>query len=438
MDTIAAVATPSGRGGIGIIRLSGAGAKGIAQKLCGSGTPFAARYAHHVSFLDSDGSVLDSGLLLYFPAPASYTGEDVIELQAHGSPVLLRALLERVLALGARLAAPGEFTRRAVENGKLHLEQAEAVAACIDAATLRAARQAQRHLQGEFGRQINALMEALTGLLAHVEACLDFPEEEIPVLLYEQLRSGVQETVVQPIDRLLATSDFGERLFQGVTVVILGAPNVGKSTLLNLLAGRERAIVSAQPGTTRDILEVDFELHGIPVRLLDTAGLRESSDLIEQEGVKRAQAAAQCADITVAMADASDADTWLLRADADIHVMNKCDLASGGHDFPERYRLISAHTGEGVESLLAHLATLLGEVPAGEEGLLVTSRRHREQLELARYHLLRGEGLLGDAMALDLLALEWRRAWSCMGEILGIGDVEHILDRIFSQFCVGK
>ncbi len=438
MDTITAIATPSGRAGVGIIRLSGADAETIARELCRTTKSFAARYAQHLSFFDADGAVLDSGLLLHFPAPASYTGEDVIELQAHGSPVLLCALLERVITLGARLAEPGAFTRRAVENGKLHLEQAEAVAACIDAATLRAARQAQRHLQGEFGRQISAWMDELTGLLAHVEACLDFPEEEIPDLLFEQLRAGLEDVLLEPIDKALATSGFGERLFQGATVAIIGAPNVGKSTLLNLLSGRDRAIISPQPGTTRDVLEVDFELHGIPVRLIDTAGLRESSDMIEQEGVKRARAAAQCADITIVMADATNADTWDVVADADTYVMNKCDLVDDMRSLPERYRVISAHSGEGVEQLLTHVAAQLGEIPADEEGLLVTSRRHRQLLVRARSHLISGGGMLGEAMSLDLVALEWRRAWACMGEILGIGDVEHILDRVFSQFCIGK
>ncbi len=442
MDTIAAIATPSGRGGVGIIRISGSAAHDLAQELTGISTPFAARYAQLVSFFDADGRVLDSGLLLYFSAPHSYTGEDVVELQAHGSQVLLQALLDRVLDLGAKLAEPGEFTRRAVDNGKLHLEQAEAVAACIDAATLRAARQAQLHLQGEFGRQISALMDVLTGLVAHIEACLDFPEEEVPPLLFDQLRSRLDDELIKPIDTALRSADFGERLFEGASVAIIGAPNVGKSTLLNRLSGRERAIVSPLPGTTRDVLEVDFEVSGIPVRLLDTAGVRESDDVVEQEGVRRAQAAAQTADLTIFIADVADVSTWQA-ADADICVMNKCDLlaadGSGGvQPIPDCFLRISADSGAGVDDLLARMAALLGEIPAGEEGLLVTSKRHRQQLLSTKEHLLRGRTMLGDAEKLDLAALEWRQAWSSLGEILGIGDVEHILDRIFSEFCIGK
>jgi len=438
MDTIAAIATPPGRGGVGMIRLSGPDACRIAQRLAAHVEDFTPRFARLASFYDADHVVLDQGLVLFFPGPASYTGDDVIELQAHGSPVLLRALLERTYDLGARPALPGEFTRRAVENGKLNLEQAEAVAACIDAATLRAARQAQRHLQGEFGRRINDLMHELTGLVAHVEACLDFPEEDVPPLFFQQLRTGLQEKLLIPIDAVLTTSSFGERLFQGVSIAIVGAPNVGKSTLMNLLSGRDRSITSSQPGTTRDIVEVDFELHGIPARLLDTAGLRESDDVIEQEGVRRARAAAASADMIIAMADASNPDTWDIWQEADVYIMNKADLLNGATDLPDRYRLISASSGEGVEAMIDALAVCLGEIPASEEGLLVTSSRHRQQLELARDHLQRGETLLGDAMSMDLVAMEWRSAWSCMGEVLGLGDVEHILDRVFSDFCIGK
>jgi len=421
-----------------MIRLSGPRAHDIAQSLCALHRPISTRYAGLVRFHDADGTVLDSGIVLFFAAPASYTGDDVVELQAHGSPVLLQALLQRVFELGARPALPGEFSRRAVENGKMNLEQAEAVAACIDAATLRAARQAQRHLQGDFGRHVSELMDRLTGLVAHIEACLDFPEEDVPPLFFEQLRQNLEDNLLQPITSVLATSDFGERLFQGVSVAIVGAPNVGKSTLLNLLSGRERAITSAQPGTTRDVLEVDFELHGIPVRLLDTAGLRDSGDGIEQEGIKRARAAAGMADLIIALSDASEPGTWDVWPAADCHIMNKSDLVDAGTVIPDRFCLISARSGEGVEELVNDLASRLGEIPASEEGLLITSSRHRRQLEVARDHLLSGEAMLGDQESMDLVAMEWRRAWSSMGEILGLGDVEHILDRIFSEFCIGK
>jgi len=396
------------------------------------------RNAYFSPFLDAGGKTIDEGVVLYFKAPRSYTGEDVVELQAHGSPVLLNVLLQRMLILGARLAAPGEFTRRAVENGKMHLEQAEAVAACIDAVTLRAARQAERHLQGEFGRQINSLMDKVTGLLAHVEACLDFPEEEIPPLLFDQLCEQMNREVLVPIENSLATARFGERLFQGVTAAIIGAPNVGKSSLLNRLAGRERAIVSSVPGTTRDTLEVDFEVQGIPVRLVDTAGMRNSGDAIEQEGVRRARDAASVADVTVFVADVSQKETWEVEAQADIKVMNKCDLLDKGTAVSNKFIPVSAHNGAGIDALLERLAQHLNVVPAGEEGLLVTRERHRQLLARAREHALQGCSLLNGAVRLDLAAFEWRQTWSALGEILGMGDVEQILDRIFSEFCIGK
>jgi len=437
-DTIAAIATPPGRGGIGIIRISGPLARSVAQRLSPGLHELNARHAHFSRWLDENGEQIDAGLSLYFPAPHSYTGEDVLELHSHGSPVVLRALLEGVLALGCRPAGPGEFTRRAVENGKMDLSQAEAVAACIDAATLRAARQAQRHLQGEFGRHIDSLMQAITGVVAHVEACLDFPEEEVPALLFERLRDETEQRILAPIRQSLATAGFGERLFDGVSVAIIGPPNVGKSSLLNRLAGHDRAIVSDTPGTTRDVLEVDFEIQGIPARLVDTAGMRTTTDFIEEEGVRRARKAAAAADIVIYVADAARPDTWQPEDAADLLLLNKADLLPDDAATPAGYLRVCALTGAGVDTMLAALAARLGTMPAAEEGILVTRARHRQALERAVVHIEKGLALLGPEDQLELVALEWRQAWSALGEILGIGDVEDILARIFSEFCIGK
>lgn len=437
ISTIAAVATPPGRGGVGIIRISGPDAAPISLQLCCRKSAWKPRHAHFTRFLDGEGETIDAGLLIYFPAPLSYTGEDVIECQVHGSPVLIQSLLQRLFELGAEAAEPGAFSRRAVENGRMDLSQAEAVAACIDAATDRAARQAQRHLQGEFGRLIDGLMHALTGVVAHIEACLDFPEEEIPDLLSTQMRETVETQLLAPIGRLLEGASFGERLFDGAQVAIIGAPNVGKSSLMNALSGRDRAIVSDTAGTTRDVLELDFEVHGIPVRLLDTAGLRESGDDIEQEGVRRARHAAGGADVVIFVADAARPETWSSAETAQLKVMNKIDLAAdagGAEDFLP----VSVYQGSGMAELIDRLAELLGEMQAGEEGLLVTRHRHEQCLRRTKEHLEHSLGMLDHQDRWELVALEWRRAWSCLGEIVGIGDVEAILDRVFSQFCIGK
>lgn len=435
-STIAAIATPSGRGGVGIIRLSGPQALTIAAALSRESLQLKPRQATLASWFDDDGGALDSGLLLFFPKPHSYTGEDVVELHAHGSPVVLQALLQRLFDLGARPAEPGEFTRRAVLNGKMDLSQAEAVAACIDAATVRAAKQAQQQLHGEFARHIHTLMDTLTGLVAHVEACLDFPEEDVPRILYVQLRDRVEKELLAPMDRLIEGARLGQHLIAGARAAIIGAPNVGKSSLLNRLAGSDRAIVSELAGTTRDTVEVDFEVHGIPILLVDTAGLREASDPVEQEGVRRAKAAAGGADVVIFVAAADDPQTWKCSHAADIRVLNKVDLL-GEQAVPESFVPTSAKSGEGIEALTEMLARMLGD-RENDEGPLVTRERHRLALVDARRHAHAGLGLLGKEEELDLVALEWRRAWSSLGKILGIGDVEQILDRVFAEFCIGK
>jgi len=441
MSTIAAIATPAGRGGIGIVRLSGSRAAEIVISMLGDNNFPEARKAHYCEWIDADGLVIDSGITLYFPAPNSYTGEDVVELQGHGSPVILQALLQRTIELGAKPAEPGEFTRRAVENGRMDLSQAEAVIDVIDAATLRAAKQAQKHLKGEFGNRVQAVMHELTGAVAHVEACLDFPEEEVPALLFDQVRAEVVSGVVGPVRQWLATAGFGERLFDGATVAIIGAPNVGKSSLLNRLAGRDRAIVSDIAGTTRDLLEVDFEIDGIPIRLIDTAGIRESEDTIEQEGVRRAEGAADEADVVLFVADATRPETWQLPEQhknhrIDLKLMNKSDLASDKN--AGDFMFISAQSGEGIDSLHRSLALMLGSIDLEEESLMVTHSRHREALAESLERVENGLAMLGSEAELDLVALEWRAAWSELGKIVGIGDVEHILDRVFSEFCIGK
>jgi len=435
-STIAAIATPAGRGGVGIVRISGPNALQILQQVSTCKTAIQARVATFIHWMDEQGDVLDHGLALYFPAPNSYTGEDVVELQGHGSPVLLRALLERLYAAGCKPAEPGEFTRRAVENGKIDLSQAEAVAACIDAATLRAGKQAQRQLEGAFGQHIELLMQRLTGLVAHLEASLDFPEDEIPDLFFEHISEQIQQEVIYPIERLLATAVLGERLFEGAVVAIVGAPNVGKSSLLNALSGRDRAIVSDIPGTTRDVLEIDFEVHGIPVRLADTAGLRISDDVIEQEGVRRAELAAQQADVTIHVADATRPETWAISQRVDLSIMNKTDLQH--IPIPDRFIPVSVKLNADLDVLIDALALQLGDTHLADDGLLVTRERHRNILQQAAGHLMIGLEYVGHESHMDLTAMEWRRAWSLLGSILGIGDVEYILDRVFSEFCVGK
>ncbi|MBL1353350.1 MAG: tRNA uridine-5-carboxymethylaminomethyl(34) synthesis GTPase MnmE [Zetaproteobacteria bacterium] len=435
--TIAAIATPLGRGGIGMIRLSGSEALTIAKKLS-SREVIKPRFAHLCAWKDAAGEVIDSGILLYFPNPASYTGEDVVELQGHGSPVLLHALLQRCFALGAVAAEPGEFTRRAVEQGRMDLSQAEAVIACIDAATERAAKQALRHLSGEFGLKIEALMGRLTGIVAHVEACLDFPEEEIPDLFLHDLQEQLQQELLQPMQKMLLSSTFGERLFSGVTIAIVGAPNVGKSSLLNALSGRDRAIVSDIAGTTRDVLEIDFEVQGIPIRLVDTAGMRETTDSIEKEGVRRAKQAADLADVVIFLVDASDKRTWHYDAHYDIRLINKSDLFQKIPDDIKNDRCVSATTGQGIADFMVYLGEYLGASDTSGEDVFITSARHRQAIQTSEQLILKTLPMLLSEEQLDLAALSLRQAWTSLGAILGIGDVEHILDRVFSEFCIGK
>ena len=445
--TIAAVATPPGRGGIGIVRVSGEHVPQIAHALLGL-LP-AARHAHFATFHAADATPLDQGLGLYFPAPHSFTGEHVLELHGHGGPVVLDLLLQRVLALGARLARPGEFSERAFLNGKLDLAQAEAVADLIDSASADAARAALRSLEGEFSRRVQALVEALIHLRIHIEAAIDFPEEEIDFLADSALQEQFEKIQTQ-LRALRAAAQQGSLLHDGMTVVLAGRPNAGKSSLLNALAQRDSAIVSTTPGTTRDIVREQIVLDGMPLHVLDTAGLRTSQDDIEGEGVRRAREAMQRADRVLLLVDDSNESAASIAAlltelPADLRmtlVRNKIDLSQrapgsnvrGATGLPEV--AVSAQTGAGLDALRKHLKECMGYASAGQ-GTFSARRRHLDALEKAQGHIHNGAQHLRARQG-DLAAEELRQAQQALAEITGAFSSDDLLGRIFSSFCLGK
>jgi tRNA modification GTPase len=446
-DTIAAMATPPGRGGIGIIRVSGPMVSSIGQAILGQVPPV--RQARHLSFLDTHGQVIDEGLAVYFSSPNSFTGEDVLELQGHGGPVVMDLLLKRVLELGARPARPGEFSERAFLNDKMDLVQAEAVADLIDSASEQAARLAVRSLQGEFSQRVTLLVEQLTDLRMYVESAIDFPEEEIDFLADGQVQSQLQD-IQQSLENTLRSAQQGNLVREGMTVVIAGRPNAGKSTLLNALAGRETAIVTEIPGTTRDILREHIQIDGLPLHIIDTAGLRESEDAVEQEGVRRAWTEINNADRILFLHDATrdfDKEEEALRLQLSqagppiTLVYNKMDLVKhtppsiGDTNIMEIH--LSAQTGEGLEALKRHLKETVGYMTGGE-GQFMARRRHLDALMLAQQHLMQGAEQLQAFAAGEILAEELRLAQQALGEITGQVSADDLLGRIFSSFCVGK
>ncbi len=446
-DTIAAVATPPGRGGVGIVRISGPAVPEIARTLLGRLPE--PRHAEFHRFRDAGGQVIDEGLALYFPAPRSFTGEDVLELHGHGGPVVMDLLLQRVLALGARAARPGEFSERAFLNGKLDLAQAEAIADLIDSGTAQAARAALRSLEGEFSHRIQALVEALIELRVYVEAAIDFPEEEVDFLAEPEV--GQRLTALeQAFDAVQGAARQGRLLREGMTLVIAGRPNAGKSSLLNALAGRESAIVTEIPGTTRDLLREHVQIDGMPLHLIDTAGLRETADVVEREGVKRAWAEIERADRILLVIDdreglAEEDRGILARLPEGVPVTlvyNKIDLtgrspgpAEGEDDRPALG--LSARTGAGLDALREHLKAVMGYAGAEEDGF-IARRRHLDALARARAHLDAGREALRSQRAGELLAEELRLAQQALGEITGEFTPDDLLGRIFSTFCIGK
>lgn len=437
-DSIAAIATAPGRGGIGVVRISGPDLNGLALSL--TGKALQARRASYASFLDTDGVVLDQGIALYFPAPHSYTGEDVLELQGHGGPAVLQSVLQRCLDLGARLARPGEFTERAYLNDKLDLAQAESVADLIDATTTQAARSAMRSLQGDFSRAIHVLVDELIRLRMLVEAMLDFPEEEVDDLDLDR-RNRQLAAVRAELEQVIGLARQGSLLREGAHIVLVGQPNVGKSSLLNRLSGEEVALVSDIPGTTRDVIRQVIQLEGVPLHIHDTAGLRESSDVVEQMGIARTRSTAEKADLILVLLDARhgvtpEDETILAQLPAAIprlFVFNKCDLLSDDTSGDADHLYLSAKTGSGLDELRRRLLTLIGWHQ--EAGVFMARERHLRALDAARIHL---ENAAGEVARAELFAEELRLAQEDLNTITGEFTADDLLGEIFSRFCIGK
>lgn len=451
-DTIAAIATAPGRGGVGIIRISGSGARAIGRAL--TGLELEPRHAHFSTFYHRNGDPLDSGIALMFPAPASFTGEDVVELQAHGGPVILDLLLAEAYHQGARPARPGEFSERAFLNDKIDLAQAEAIADLINSTTEQAALSASRSLQGEFSARIDALVSQVTDLRIYVEAAIDFPEEEIDFIEDGQVKQQLQAIIGQ-LESVQAQARQGSLLQEGMKLVIAGKPNAGKSSLLNALSGQDSAIVTPIPGTTRDLLREHIQIDGLPLHIVDTAGLRDSDDEVEREGIRRAWHEMESADRILLVVD--DTDTSGHKDDADLiwpeknqHatrdipvtiVHNKCDLSGRTPavdcDADTPLIVLSAKTGAGMDLLREHLKSCMG-FRDSIEGCFSARRRHLQSLENAGECLRAGQRQLLEAGAGELLAEDLRQCQNQLGEITGAVSSEELLGRIFSSFCIGK
>jgi tRNA modification GTPase len=438
-DPIAAIATAQGRGGVGVVRLSGVDLQPFIQGIIGA--PLAPRHATYTTFLDAAGVPLDQGIVLYFPAPHSYTGEAVLELQGHGGPAILQLVLQRCLALGARLAEPGEFTLRAYLNEKIDLAQAESVADLIEANTAEGARSAVRTLRGDFSAAVQRLVEQLVALRMLVEAMLDFPEEDLGAEDVH-LRSDLLQQLARQIGQTLATATQGNLLREGAYVVIAGQPNVGKSSLLNRLAGEEVALVTNIPGTTRDVLRQAIQIHGVPLHILDTAGLRETGDEVEQLGIARARDTLHRADLILFLQDASAGtmpeDEQILQTfPAGIPVLrihNKADLLQTPRSNRNDALYISTVSGEGLESLRQAILKQLGWRDQ-ESGVFMARERHLQGLRRAQQHVANAQA---PGLSAEFLAEELRLAQSALNEITGEFTADDLLGEIFSRFCIGK
>ncbi len=446
--TIAAIATPPGRGGVGVIRLSGAKSYAIAQALTQQDLP-KARMAGFRQFYDADGQVMDEGLVLCFPNPHSFTGEDVVELQGHGGPVIQNALLARLFELGAMAAKAGEFSMRAFENGKLDLVQAEAIADLIDATSQAAARSAVRSLQGAFSSKINTVLEKLIHLRLHVEAAIDFPEEEIDFLADGKILNLLDDVAVS-VQAVQQSARQGQLLREGLQVVIAGKPNAGKSSLLNALAGIDRAIVTDIAGTTRDVLHEKITLNGLPITLTDTAGLRETGDVVEKEGIRRAIKEIEQADLLLLVYDLSQNDDPLQLAQSYFAehleprrlmlIGNKCDLTTQTPQISDyqgfRHITVSAKQEMGVQGLIEAITAHAGFHP--EEDTFIARTRHLDAMKRTQAYLAEAREQLVIYHAGELVAESLRLAQNALAEITGEFSADDLLGKIFGSFCIGK
>jgi tRNA modification GTPase len=445
--TIAAIATPSGQGGVGIIRVSGPKAPALAEII--SGLCPAPRFAHYGAFNDKNKNIIDSGLTIYFKKPFSFTGEDVIEFHAHGGPVVLDILLKEILQHDVRPARAGEFSERAFLNDKIDLAQAEAIADLIAADSEQAARAATRSMQGEFSTVIHQLVEDLIRLRIYVESALDFPEEEIDFLADDAIAEQLNQVKLR-LKNVKKSAQQGRLLKEGMTVVIAGKPNAGKSSLLNQLAGQESAIVTEIPGTTRDILREHIQIDGLPLHIIDTAGLRDSDDVVEQEGVKRAKQMIENADRILFVVDINDEDKSMIQSLPEhvgvTTVYNKIDKQEHPSEIVEQSDAIakqetavylSAKTGEGLDLLKQHLKSCMGYQKINE-GQFIARRRHLDAIDTAEEHLQLADKNLHELKAGELLAEELRLAQESLSSITGEFSSDDLLGRIFSDFCIGK
>ena len=437
-DTIAAIATPTGQGGVGIIRVSGPRSVEVCKLI--SGVCPAPRYAHYGNFSDKDKNTIDSGLTLYFKKPFSFTGEDVVEFHAHGGPVVLDILLKEILQHDVRPARAGEFSERAFLNDKIDLAQAEAIADLIAADSEQAARAAIRSMQGEFSAVIHQLVEDLTQLRIYVESALDFPEEEIDFLADVAISEKLKAVELK-LQKVKNSARQGRLLKEGMTVVIAGKPNAGKSSLLNQLAGQDSAIVTDVPGTTRDILREHIQIDGLPLHIIDTAGLRDSDDVVEQEGIKRAKQMIEGADRILFVVDVNDDEQTMMQTlPTDIGktiIYNKIDRTNHKAEIKDQDIYLSAKTGDGIDLLKQHLKDCMG-YQQKTEGQFIARRRHLDVIDAAEKHLQLADKNLHELKAGELLAEELRFAQQALSSITGEFSSDDLLGRIFSDFCIGK